>query len=384
MIDPSDFIKVMHKAGYCFCTGVPCSFMGSMIRSLLKSKEIRYVGAASEGEAIGIGCGLHLGGAKSFVIAQNSGLGNMVNPLTSLNQPFRIPQLLFVSRRGEPGIPDEPQHRFMGAALEELLYVLDIPFMPMPDMIADFEEELKKAEQSLETRSLPFAFIVRKKTFSPSHDKRPQCYNTGVRVGINVDGEFNMCSSDRLSRESVIAMVKKYIGNDAAFIASTGKMGRELFESGHCDNQLYMVGSMGCASAIGLGVHLARPDRRVIILDGDGAVLMKMGALATIGHFADHHVWHIILDNESHESTGRQPTGSSHVDFGLIASACGYQSVFRADTEKGIINALNHAEHQPGPVCIHIKVSALSRSDLGRPTVSPEDVKRHFVEYLAS
>jgi len=187
-----------------------------------------------------------------------------------------------------------------------------------------------------------------------------------------------------MPRLEAIRVVRDTVGEDVALIGTTGKIGRELFTLGHRPNQLYVVGSMGCASAIGLGVHLGgRGSRKVVVLDGDGAALMKMGSLATIGQQAPEGFVHVIIDNEAHESTGGQATVSAGVDFATVAAACGYRNAWRVDAPEALRAAVQEAASTRGPNLVHVKVSISSSADLGRPGLTPVEVKDQFMRWFA-
>ena len=175
----------------------------------------------------------------------------------------------------------------------------------------------------------------------------------------------------------------KIISDEDAVIATTGKIARELFTLGDTDSQLYVVGSMGCAAGIGFGIQYVKPNKRVVVLDGDGAVLMKMGTFATIGNNEPACFIHVILDNESYESTGGQRSVSPTVDFCHIAAACGYKKCFRADTQHDLIHAIDAIKENQGPALVHVKVLSGSDSNLGRPTLKPFQVKERFMKFLA-
>lgn len=325
--------------------------------------------------------GAHLAGRKSVVICQNSGLGNMVNPLCSLNYPFKIPALLIVTHRGAPGLKDEPQHELMGVITEELLSTLRVPFGKFPDDPADIPRALDEASHYMDEHGLPYAFIMKKGSVGPyplekKAEETPPLTN-------KPQGEFSAPIDKHMTRLDAVRTVKGQLDVDNLIVATTGKIGRELFSCGHSANQIYIVGGMGCASAIGLGISLCLKKRTVVVLDGDGAALMKMGTLATIGHYHPKNLIHIILDNEAHESTGGHPTVSRSTDFAQVAAACSYKRAFRSDTGTTLKAALNEALNAEGPAMVHVKVSMGSDDSLGRPTLSPVQVKTQFMGHIA-
>ncbi|UPT74532.1 MAG: phosphonopyruvate decarboxylase [Elusimicrobiota bacterium] len=377
MIQAADFVEPALARGYRFWTGVPCSFLTPFINYVISDPKLSYVGAASEGEAVGVAFGAHLAGAKTVVICQNSGLGNTVNPLTSLNFPFKVPTLLITTHRGAPGLKDEPQHELMGQITGELLDAMRIPWKVFPDRAEDVAAALDEADRYMAEKSLPYALLMKKGAVAPFPLKASAA--PAARAAA-VSGSFS--TAKRLPRLEAIKLVAGLLRKDDLVVATTGKIGRELHDLGHRPGQLYVVGGMGCASAIGLGAALNRPERRVVVLDGDGAALMKLGALGTIGHYRPANLVHVVLDNEAHESTGAQATCSSTVDFAAVAAACSYASARRADTSEALTAAVKTALTEKGPSFIHMKVGVGSAAELGRPTVTPLQVKEQFIECL--
>lgn len=381
MIQPRDFITACISHGYAFFTGVPCSFLKPLINYVIECEDLDYVAATSEGEAVGIAAGAYLAGRKAVVMCQNSGLGNTVNPLTSLNFPFRIPILLIVTLRGEPGLNDEPQHELMGQITGKLLDTLRIPWAFFPDEPEKVATVLDLAQSEIATTGLPFALIMKKKSVVKTD------LVTGAPMALSMrqvlpDGQFCCKAGERISRMEFIRIIREKTSNEDAIIATTGKIGRELFTLGDNDNQLYVVGSMGCAVGIGFGIQHVRPQQRVFVLDGDGAALMKMGTLATIGFYKPKRLTHIILDNEAYESTGGQGSVSPSVDFAEVASACGYRQCYRVDTKKDLISVANAAKELPGPSLLHVKVAGGSDPRLGRSNLKPFQVKERFMRFL--
>lgn len=377
MINADDFLGPAREAGLDFYTGVPCSYLTPLINRVINDPANRYVGAASEGEAVGIAAGAWLAGRRTVVMCQNSGLGNAVNPLTSLNAPFQIPTLLVVTWRGQPGVADEPQHELMGAITPALLDTLRIPHMAFPATRDEIGPAIAAMSASLTKTRLPFAFIMEKGSV---HDdgltettppKRP----AGARADHRILAEPP-------TRYAILERLLASAPDSAAMVASTGKCGRELFTLADRPQHLYVVGSMGCAGPMGLGVAL-NTTRPVIVLDGDGAALMKLGAMATIGAESPNNLVHIILDNGVHDSTGGQRTVSSSVDFAGVALSCGYAGVALADDPDGFAQALAAALANPGPQLIHVRICPGSLKTLGRPTLSPRDVADRFKAFLA-
>ncbi len=377
MIDADAFLGPARAAGLQFFTGVPCSFLTPIINGTLGDRSLTYVAAASEGEAVAIAAGAWLTGRDSVVMCQNSGLGNAVNPLTSLNFPFRIPTLLVVTWRGGPGLEDEPQHELMGQITPALLDTIRVPHRPFPKAAEDVAGALSEATERMQDTGLPFAFIMEKGDVAETalDALAPGPRPTGVRRDLEEGGAPP-------ARMAVLERLLEALPEAAAVIATTGKCGRELFTLADRPQHLYQVGSMGCAAGMGLGVALG-VDRPVVVVDGDGAALMKMGTLATIGAYAPKNLLHVVLDNGTYDSTGGQPTVSAAVDFAGAALACGYSRAAVCDSADGFSSAVSDALGAAGPALVHMRIAPGSMSGLGRPTVHPSEVARRFRAFLA-
>ena len=374
MITAGAFLAGAARAGFDFYTGVPCSFLTPLINGVLSSNA-RYVGAASEGEAVAIAAGAWLAGRRPIVMCQNSGLGNAINPLTSLNAPFRIPALFITTWRGEPGIPDEPQHEMMGRITHDLLRLIETDVQAFPTEDSAIDPAFAAAAAAIDDRRV-VSWVLAKGTVADSElDQRPLALPApGIRKHYET-------GAIRPARAEALAVFLEDIDPEAAVIATTGKCGRELFTLADRAQHLYQVGSMGGASGMALGVALNSP-KRTYVLDGDGAALMKLGSLATIGAYAPRNLVHILLDNGVHDSTGGQATVSAGVDFAAIAIACGYAYAASCDDLTGFRAAL--AEAQDGPALIHLRIAPGSMTKLGRPTVLPADVALRFRDFLAT
>ena len=379
MIPAAAFLEHLRGLGYSQYAGVPCSYLKPFINYVISDPGLNYLGAASEGEAVGICMGAFLGGRKTVTLCQNSGLGNMVNPLTSLNYPFRIPTLLITTWRGEPGRPDEPQHALMGQITHRLLETMQIPWLPFPTDEAQIGPIVAQAEASLKERQLPFALVMSEGSVADhALSRQPQ----PVRRAGSVSGRFKLAEKARLIRTEALQAILGALQGDEAIIATTGKTGRELFTIADRPNHLYVVGGMGTASAIGLGLAQAKPGQPVVVIDGDGAALMKLGSLATVGYYQPANLLHIVLDNESHDSTGGQSTASSVVRFAEIAVAANYRQAIAADDPAEVSAAVRQLRQSAGPSLLHIKVRPGSPGNLGRPTVKPHEVKERFMQFL--
>lgn len=379
MIPAAAFIEHLRGLGYSQYAGVPCSFLKPFINYVISDPSLNYLGAASEGEAVGITMGAYLAGRKTVTMCQNSGLGNMVNPLTSLNYPFRVPTLLITTWRGEPGVADEPQHILMGQITQQLLETMRIPWLPFPTEDNEITPTMAKAEEYMTRERLPFALVMTKDSvaeFELAAQHRPKV------VECNLRQELGLPETGRMIRTEVLQVVLDNLTGNEAILGTTGKTGRELFTIADRPNHLYVVGGMGTASGIGLGIARALPGQPVVVLDGDGAALMKLGALATIGACQPANLLHILIDNESHDSTGGQQTVSSVVRFAEIAAASNYRNAWSLDRREDVAAAVKQLRNSPGPSLLHIKIKAGSPEKLGRPTVKPHEVKERFMAFL--
>ncbi|MDH4021897.1 MAG: phosphonopyruvate decarboxylase, partial [Gammaproteobacteria bacterium] len=331
----------------------------------------QYIAAANEGDAVAIAAGAELGGLSAVVMFQNSGLGNAVNPLTSLTWTFRIPVLLIVTWRGEPGGPaDEPQHELMGAITPQLLELMGIPWALFPDEESAIGPALDKAMAHLQGERRPYAFVMRKGSVadtrlsgSPGRSPRQPVATMSRPAPVE-------------QRQAVLVAIRAAAGERDLLVATTGFTGRELYALGDTANQLYMVGSMGCAASVALGLAMARPDRRVIAIDGDGAVLMRLGALTTVGAEAPPNLVHVLIDNGQHESTGGQATVSPGVDFCAIAGGAGYPAVTVAARAADVQALL--ADREPGLRFVHVPVLPGVPAGLPRPAMPPAAVAERF------
>jgi phosphonopyruvate decarboxylase len=375
LIPAEAFLRPLGEAGYSFFAGVPCSFLTPIINRVIDDEKCRYVAAASEGEAVAIASGAWLAGRNSVFMCQNSGLGNAVNPLTSLNYPFRIPTLAIVTWRGGPGLKDEPQHELMGRITPQLLDVIEVPHAPFPKRLEDIPKALASAYEFMDAEGLPFAFIMSKGDVIESElEAEPLAPAPKGEVEDRLDGAIP-------TRFAALERFLSVIPEQVAVIATTGKCGRELFTIADRDQHLYQVGSMGCGVAQGLGLAL-NTERPVLVLDGDGAALMKLGSLATVGAERPKNLIHVVLDNGTYDSTGGQPTTSPGVDFATVAVACGYPHGYRCDGLDGFEAAIQSSLRRPGPHLIHLKILPGSKAELGRPTVKPADVARRFRSFV--
>ncbi len=374
------FVETAKMAGYALYTGVPCSYVKPFINYVIDAPDLAYIGAANEGDAVAIATGAELGGKRAVVMMQNSGLGNAVSPLTSLNAIFKIPTMLIVTLRGEPGGPkDEPQHELMGQITTKMLELMNVGWAYFPTEESEVAGAIERAVSHMRQTSLPFAFVMRKDSVA-SHKlvSRP----TPKALVPLVDHALPAFPAERPSRGDALRAVQRAVRPEDLIVATTGFTGRELYACEDRPNQLYMVGSMGCASTFGLGLAWAQPKRRVIVLDGDGALLMRLGALATIGYERPKNLIHVLLDNEAHDSTGTQSTVTHSVDLGTCARACGYPELERVTTAADLERSLS--DRREGLRFIHLKTKPGAPEDLPRPKITPREVQERLRAHIAT
>jgi phosphonopyruvate decarboxylase len=386
VIEAKSFVETAKLAGFSLYTGVPCSYVKPFINYVIDAPDLSYIGAANEGDAVAIGTGAELGGRRAIVMMQNSGLGNAVSPITSLNAIFKIPVLLIVTLRGEPGGPkDEPQHELMGQITTKMLELMNVAWEYFPTEETDVAGALERAIAHMTKTSLPFCFVMKKDSVAP-HKLTSRATARELLPPPSQPYAFAPTSGDRPSRADILQAVQRAVRPGDIVVATTGFTGRELYACDDRPNQLYMVGSMGCAAPFGLGLALAQPKKRIVVLDGDGAMLMRLGALATLGFERPDNLVHVLLDNEAHDSTGGQSTVSHSVDLGAVARACGYPSVSRPGTAADLETALR--DGTDGLRFLHVKIKTGAPADLPRPKVTPREVaerlKRHIQGAQAS
>ncbi len=383
MIHARDFVDAAKRRGFSIYAGVPCSFLTPFINFVIGAQGLRYLSAANEGDAVAIAAGAWLGGKRAVAMMQNSGLGNAVSPLTSLTYTFGIPVLVVCTHRGAPGVADEPQHALMGTITAQLFETMRVPWATFPCEVDAIEPLLDHIDNHMRTQSQPYALIMQKSTceaFPLSAGAMPVA-RTAAAIGGSGHGR-----NPRQRASRAVALEQVLAASDdrhTVVIATTGFTGRELYALADRPQHFYMVGSMGCASALGLGLALSRPDLRVMVIDGDGAALMRMGNLATLGAYNPTNLMHVVLDNEAHDSTGAQSTVSACTDFAAIAAACGYGRVLRSDdvAELGLFLA---ARDGVGTGFMHMKIASGARDDLPRPAITPAAVRARLMQHIGT
>ena len=380
MIQAADFITPALARGYSFYAGVPCSFLTPFINHVIGDPQLSYVSAANEGDAVATAVGVALGGGKSVAMMQNSGLGNAVSPLTSLAYVFRVPLLVICTHRGAPDVSDEPQHELMGQISGEMFDLMRIPWQNFPANPDEVNKVLDEIASVTATTSRPYALLMQKNTVE-STSLGPQPMPTFLDPEVTRMEPFVKAQDDRLSRYEALTMIATAFDEaSSVLVATTGYTGRELYAISDRPHQLYMVGSMGCASSLGLGLALSQPTRKIVVIEGDGAALMRMGNLATLGAYRAENLVHIILDNEVHDSTGAQATVSKSVNFARVAQACGYRSVAAGDDTELLQDFLKGSE--AGPRLLHFKIRRGTINNLPRPSITPATVARRLQSHL--
>ena len=387
MIEAESFVEAARERGFDWYAGVPCSYLTPFINYVSQHPSLRYLSAANEGDAVALIAGVVLGardggrnGGRGVTMMQNSGLGNAVSPLTSLTWTFRLPQLLIVTWRGQPGVPDEPQHALMGPITPTMLDTMEIPWEPFPTDVDAIAPVLDRAVATMDASGRPYALVMQKGSVAPYALDPGAPPVRAMHTTVRTDRRGNALPS---RREALARVIAKTDRARTVVVASTGFCGRELYALGDRSNQLYMVGSMGCVSSFALGLALVRPDLTVVAVDGDGAALMRMGAFATIGAYAPPNLVHLLLDNGAHESTGGQATVSPTVSFAGVAAACGYASATDSD-DVGSVDALFDDVVTSGPRFLCLSIAAGTPADLPRPSVTPVEVKQRLIDHLAT
>jgi phosphonopyruvate decarboxylase len=353
-------------------TGVPCSLLAPLIGRIAADPGATYIHAANEGEATAIAAGAWFAGGLGAVLLQNSGLGNAVNPIASLLSPYRIPVLFLIGWRGMPGRRDEPQHELMGEVSIPLLELLGVSAIVAGD-IASLRPAFRRAAAILAgDGSIALLVPARSGAVAPAVPLEARARGpspieqAGTKAGMP-------------SRMEVLREILGALPPEALVVSTTGKTSRELYQLKDRAEHLYAVGSMGLASAIGLGISAgAAGGKLLVVIDGDGAALMHLGNFATISRFAAGAFIHIVLDNQAHDSTGGQPTTSGSADLAAIAAASGYARVIRCRSPDAVAPLLASAVADGRPTFIHIPITTGSASSLGRPTIPLPELARRF------
>lgn len=374
MINTKMFGEELKTRGFDFYSGVPCSFLKDLINYAINDCD--YVVATNEGEAVAIASGAYLGGRKPVVLMQNSGLTNAVSPLTSLTFPFRIPLLGFVSLRGEIGVPDEPQHELMGRITTDMLELMGIRWEYLSSDLVEVKSQLLRANSWIESNET-FFFVVKKNTF----EKMPLL--SQKKLSNNNTLKHQRTNGDQVpTRFEALRLINALKDEKTVQLATTGKTGRELYEVEDTPHNLYMVGSMGCVSSLGLGLAMTKTDKQIIVIEGDGSLLMRMGNLITNGYYAPTNLLHIVLDNNTHDSTGGQLTASHNVNFVDMAAASGYTKSFYVHNLIELAERIRDWKMHEALTFLYLKIAQGSIEALGRPKMKPYEVKERLKGFL--
>jgi len=380
-LDPQLLFDALRGAGIQGFAGVPCSILNHLTLEAEDSRDVDYVAASVEGEAVSSAAGSWLAGGLGAAMMQNSGLGNAVNPLASLCIPYEIPVLMIVSWRGEPGKKDAVHHYPMGEATPGLLELLGIPVTVLRED-SDLGKVVADAVAYMQKERKPAALIVPRGLFASGAKA------TGGRPAPVLAGGERAASGPEVvrfgggalpTRSEVLGAYLTRFPEEVA-VSTTGYMSREVASHGLVDRHFPMQGSMGFAPAIALGITRELADKPVFVLDGDGALIMRLGSLATIGELAPSKLVHLVIDNGTYASTGGQLTASPHVDFAAAALACSYAAAATCRGADGLDAALAWAEDSigDGPALLHIAVDEREAEGLERPALTPPEIAAAF------
>ena len=374
MIQPKFFYDTLANYGINFYAGVPDSLLKNLCAYITDHADAAHnIIAANEGGAMGLAAGHHLAtGQIPVVYMQNSGEGNIINPLASLTDKdvYNIPVLLVIGWRGKPGVHDEPQHVKQGKVTTGLLNTMGIDYTVLSKEEDKAAAQIKKAVEYMQRTKECYALVIEKDTFD-SYSLQ------------------NVEKNDlTLSREEAIQTVAAALSEKDAIVSTTGMISRELFEYRTAMNQEHKrdfltVGSMGHASQIALGIALEKTDRRIWCFDGDGATIMHMGSMAIVAQKSPKNYVHVVFNNGAHDSVGGQPTVGLHIDLPRVARAVGYKHTYSVTTEEDLTDVLSEVKSIDGPTLLEVKVKKGNRKDLGRPTTTPIQNKEALMEFLS-
>ena len=376
MIRPEFFIEALREKGIDCFAGVPDSLLKNVCAYITDHFDAAHnIISANEGAAVGLAAGHYLAtGQPACVYMQNSGEGNIINPLASLTdqEVYNIPVLLLIGWRGRPGVHDEPQHVKQGKVTTGLLNVMGVNYEVLSKEEDKAAKQIEKAAKALANKEV-FALVIEKDTFE---DYKLQ------NVEVN---DLTM------TREEAIQTVAAALGEKDCIVSTTGMISRELFEyraamnQGH-EKDFLTVGSMGHASQIALGIAMAKTDRKVWCFDGDGAAIMHMGSMAIVANKAPKNYVHVVFNNGAHDSVGGQPTVGLKIDLPAVAKAVGYPKTYsvssKEELQKLLTSSFLHQTSCVGPVLLEIKVKKGNRKDLGRPTTTPIQNKEALMAFL--
>lgn len=373
MIRPKFFIETLASHSIDFFAGVPDSLLKNICAYITDTlPQEQNIIAANEGGAIGLAAGYHLATRKIPVVyMQNSGEGNIINPLASLTdkEVYNIPILLLIGWRGRPGVHDEPQHVKQGKVTTGLLNTMGINYTTLSKEEAQAEKQIRQAVNYMHQTNECYALVIEKDTF--------ESYTLLSQSD----------SSLTTTREQAIETAVKLLQSNAVVVSTTGMISRELFEirekrrEGH-EHDFLTVGSMGHASQIALGIALQKPEHPIYCFDGDGSSIMHMGNLAITASLQPKNYIHIVFNNGAHDSVGGQPTVGLQINLCALAKAVGYKEAISVENAKELEAAIKKVQQMEGPILIEAKVKKGNRSNLGRPTTTPIQNKKSLMAFL--
>lgn len=375
MINPRDLLDFLKYQGIDFFTGVPDSLLQAFCSCLLNNTVLgeNHFIAPNEGLAVSLASGHFLAtGNIPLVYLQNSGIGNIINPVASLTckEIYGIPILYIIGWRGKPGQKDEPQHYKQGQITQDLLELVGIKSFVIEknNSMSDLTRLFNDNFQEIIASKRSIALIIEKGTFSDY---------TVAKLENN----------SKIGREQAVRFILETLSDNDIVVSTTGKISREVYDYREFNNQNHYrdfltVGSMGHASMIALGIAISKPNQNVYCLDGDGAAIMHMGSLALIGSTKARNYIHIVLNNSAYESVGGQPTIANHLNFREIARSCGYKATFTIKNFEDLDNLINNLRNITGPIFVDLHVSIGSRNDLSRPSISPFENRLNFMNFL--
>ncbi|MBD5447567.1 MAG: phosphonopyruvate decarboxylase [Treponema sp.] len=373
MIRPGYFYDLLIRNGTDFFAGVPDSLLKSFCAYVTDNAPAEnHIISANEGCATALACGYHFATGKiPLIYMQNSGEGNMVNPMLSIadKDVYSVPMLIVIGWRGEPGVHDEPQHVKQGKITCDLLDTMKIPYEILSENEEDLPGQFEKAYEYIKENAAQYAFVIRKGTFDEYK----------LQNNISVEG--------KMSREEAIEKIMFGADSKTVFVSTTGMSSRELYELRDKYNQSHekdflTVGGMGYASQIALAIAMQKKDRQIYVIDGDGASIMQMGGMATVGSRKPSNYVHFVLNNGAHDSVGGQPTVGREIDLCTIAIGCGYENVIKAKTLQELEQVLIDVKTNNKLTFVEVIVKKGARRELGRPKGSPQDNKKAFMEFL--
>jgi phosphonopyruvate decarboxylase len=372
-ISPVVFYNLLRSHKIDFFTGVPDSLLKELCLCIEENvPEENHVIAANEGNSIALATGYYLATGKiALVYMQNSGIGNAINPLLSLCDPevYSIPMIILIGWRGEPGVKDEPQHVKQGRVQNEILKSIEIPYDTISKDEKNLDEKIENGIKTAIEKNCPFAFIIQKGVFD-IYEASSKKENEGL-----------------MTREEALKIILENLPQNSIVVSTTGKTSREIFEirenkKENHSRDFLTVGSMGHCSSIALGIAIGQPKRPVVCIDGDGALIMHMGSLSTVGKIRPKHFYHILINNYVHESVGGQKTSAANINIPLMVKSNGYLQACSVNNITQLKKGLCELFKNDGPGFLEIKVKPGSRDNLGRPTISPNDNKISIMNYL--